>query len=180
MYRLKKCLLALAAAGGISLLTAAPSLAASMLESVQGIETGAGSIGSFVTPYGLLPCGAGHSCFSGVAQGQLQGSWSTDVAVQTDSNGLPANVVGGTFFLTTQTSTFSGAVDPANIAAGPVVPLGWGLCEQSFTITPAGSLSAPSVAITHVTLKHYGYLIGATVCHAVAATIGGYVTLSTT
>ncbi len=173
MSRLHKYLLAAAMAATLSLLTASLGVAATAIpETVQGVETGAGGIGYFITPAGLQPCSG--SCFSGSAQGPLQGVWSAEVFVQF-VGGLPSKVTGGSFYLG---SPAPGTVDPSNsITPGSPIPLGWGLCKQAFTITTNPSLGVTGhVALTNVTLTHFGYL-SAGGCHAVAATIRGSVTL---
>jgi hypothetical protein len=172
MSSFRRYLLSAGLAGALCLLTASSSLAATAnTELVNGTETGAGSIGVFVTPGGFVPCLG--SCFLGSAQGSLEGTFSARVFV----NWTTGDVTGDSFFLQTEEGILSGIVDPAKITPGSTTSI-WGFCKQTFYIT-SDSVSGPgTAAIRNVVLTHYGNLIGGQ-CIARSATISGTVVIYT-
>jgi hypothetical protein len=173
MSMLRKYLLAAGLAGALCLLTATSGLAATANnELVNGTETGAGTIGVFVTPGGLLPCGG--SCFLGTAQGELEGTFSARVFV----NWTTGHVTGDSFFLRTESGIISGTVDPATIALVSSSSF-WGFCTQTFSITSAAVSGPGTAAIRNVTLTHYGLISRGGQCIVKSATISGTVVIYT-
>jgi len=129
-------------------------------ESISGIETG--------FPYSTSSCPAPDSVspFAGVASGTLDGTFQ--IAVCHTPLAPDATILGGSFVLTSTSTTVTGAFASGGTVSLVGESVSDGLCTQTYAVSggllPAGKFSG--------TLTHYGYWTGSS-CSIFFATISG-------